>query len=319
MRTLFRRFAPWVTALAKAAGARKYPKISRVLPKCLGFGMVKYKSLIISLGLASAVLSSCGFSSTSETTTTTEAITTTTTIPAIQVAFSLTVPGLSVGDCFNNSANVIQIDCSELHDGQVIATDIRLDYTLIETAYASLWESDAEDKCAVNYKNFVGHEYKKDESRFKISLLLTDANSTLVSCTVVDQEGDKWAGTAENFVGSYEGVEIGDCFMFPTDINDAIVVSCTQPHEGEMFLKEKPVSITSKDAPYPTRNEWRDIAYGICDKPFLAYAGVSESDKTLSYSFIYPLEGDWGDVNQRTISCIATSYNGERLSYSVRR
>lgn len=266
-----------------------------------------------------ALLASCGFVSSADTTTTTTSTTTTTTLPAILSKFSQTIAGLSVEDCFNEGNPTIQVECSELHDGQVIATDVLLDYSLSNSDSQTLWEADAEDKCSDEYEAFVGHEYNSKEGRFRISLLLTEASSTRVSCTVINADGEKWAGSAKNFVGSYEGVSVGDCFMFPTAINDAVVVSCTEPHDGEMFLREKSTGITAKDAPYPTRSEWGDIAFRICEKPFYAYTGVAEDDETLSYSFTYPLENDWPDVKRRTISCIATSYTGERLSYSVKR
>jgi len=280
-----------------------------------------HKSLrsIFFIPTAAFLLTACGLGSTAETTTTTEAPTTTTSVPAILASFPLTAPGLSMGDCFNDGETAIQVECSDLHDGQVIATNIRLEYSLLETSYKSLWESDAEDKCAYEYKTFVGHEYKKGEGRFKISLLLNDGYSTTVACTVIDADGEKWAGTAKDFVGSYAGVKVGDCLIFPTDINDAIVVNCTEPHEGEMFLRDKFIGISTKDVPYPTRNEWGKIAYKICDNPFEAYTGVSVDNDSLSYSFIYPLEEDWLDVSGRTISCIATSASGERLSYAVRK
>jgi hypothetical protein len=274
---------------------------------------------ILFIPAAVFLLTSCGIGSTAETTTTTETPTTTTSVPAILKSFSLTVPGLSAGDCFDDGPSATQVDCNELHDGQVIATDIRLEYSLLETSYKSLWESDAEDKCAYEYKNFVGHEYKKGEGRFKISLLLSDGYSTNVACTVIGADGEKWAGSAKNFVGSYTGVDVGDCLMFPTDVNDAIVVNCSETHEGEMFLRDKFIGISTKDVPYPTRNEWRQLGFKICNAQFYAYTGVSEDDEILSYSFIYPLEQDWLDVSGRTISCIATSASGEQLSYSVRR
>ena len=274
---------------------------------------------ILLLPVAAFLLTACGIGSTAATTTTTEAPTTTTSVPAILSSFPLTVPGLSVGDCFDDGPSAVQVDCNELHDGQVIATDVRLEYSLLETSYKSLWESEAEDKCAYEYKNFVGHEYKKGEGRFKISLLLNDGYSTNVACTVIGADGKKWAGSAKNFVGSYAGVEVGDCLMFPTDINDAVVVNCSEMHEGEMFLRDKFIGISSKDVPYPTRNEWRQLGYKICDDQFFAYTGIPEDDETLSYSFIYPLEEDWLDVSGRTISCIATSASGERISFSVRK
>lgn len=265
------------------------------------------------------LLTACGLVSTAATTTTTEAPTTTTSVPPILTLFALTIPELSVGDCFNDSPSTIEVACDQLHDGQVIATNIRLDYSLLENNYKYLWESNAEDECAFKYKNFVGHSYKEEGRRFKISLLLNDVDSTTVACTVVSPDGQKWAGTAENFVGTYAGAKVGDCLMFPTDINDAIVTDCSEPHEGEMFLRNKSIGISTEDVRYPTRNEWRELGYNICEDEFLTYTGVSEDDEKLSYTFIYPLEKDWADVSSRTISCIATSAGGERLSYSVRK
>ena len=281
------------------------------MPKCL-------RSILL-IPTAAFLLTACGFGSTAATTTTTEAPTTTTSVPPILTSFALTTPDLSVGDCFNVVSSAIQVNCDQPHDGQVIATNIRLDYSLVENTYKSLWEANAEDKCAYKYNNFVGHNYKKGEGRFKISLLLNDIDSTTVACTVIGADGQKWVGTAENFIGAYPGVKVGDCLMFPTDINDAIVVKCSEPHEGEMFLRNKSIGISTKDAPYPTRNEWREIGYKICEDQYLAYTGVSEDDETLSYSFVYPLEKDWLDVSGRTMSCIATSASGERLSSSVRK
>jgi len=211
------------------------------------------------------------------------------------------------------------VDCVQLHDGQVIATNISLDYELSGTASANLWNADAEDKCSTEYKNFVGHEYNNTKGRFYISILLTDASSTTVSCTVINADGEKWAGSAKNFVGSYEGISVGDCLMFPTAVNDAQVINCSQPHEGEMFVEERSFGSTLKSAPYPTRSEWTEIGYRICYKQFLAYTGVSEDDEDLDYSSTYPVEKDWSNISRRTVSCFATSYTGELLSYSVRR
>lgn len=282
-----------------------------------------FRITLLTTGLA-VLLAACGIGLGNQTTTTTTSSTittssTTTTLPAILLAFSLTVPGLSVGDCFDEGSTAVQVDCVQLHDGQVIATNISLDFELSGTASANLWNADAEDKCSTEYKNFVGHKYNNTKGRFYISILLTDASSTTVSCTVVNADGEKWAGSAKNFVGSYEGISVGDCLMFPTDFDDARVVNCSQPHEGEMFVEERSTGLTLRSAPYPTRSEWRAIAFRICDKPFRAYTGVSEDDEDLDYSYTYPLEEDWFEINRRTVSCIATSYTGELLSYSVRR
>lgn len=274
-------------------------------------------TVVLSLALLS---SSCGGSSSNnDSTSSTIETTTTSTIAPIYSIFSESIPGLSVEDCFNSTPKTTQIDCDELHDGQVIATGVYLDSNLASTTQSSLWIADAEDKCKSSFKDFVGFEYNKEKGRFAISLLLEDPEIPTITCTVINSDGKKWAGTAKNFIGSYEGVSVGDCLMFPTAIDDAIVVSCSQPHEGEMFVLDKKIGITSATAPYPTETQWDDLAYKICEDPFFAYTGADPDDEVLSYSFIYPLEEHWEDIAERTISCIATSYNGEKLSYSVRK
>ena len=266
-------------------------------------------------------LAACGGSASVETTTTVKPSTTSTssTLPPHVATMGLTVPGLSKGDCYQSGSTVTQVDCEELHDGQVIQTGMALDSSLTLTEDVSLWQKDAEDKCSPSFKDFVGYTYDKEDGRFLIAPIIEDASTPTISCAVVDADGKKWAGTAENFIGSYESVRVGDCFLFPTNTNDAIVVNCTQPHDGEMFINDQKIGINSSNAPYPTEDEWDDIAFKICEKPFTAYTGKSVDDTDVSYSFTYPLQSDWYEVSQRTLSCVATSGDGRQLSYSLRK
>ena len=267
------------------------------------------------------LVAGCGASSTVDTTTTVESTTTSTssTLPPHVASLGLTVPGLSKGDCYQSGSTVTQVDCEQLHDGQVIELGISLDPSLTLSEDVSLWQKDAEDKCSASFKNFVGYTYDKEDGRFLIAPIVEDPAIPTISCAVVDADGKKWAGTAENFIGSYEGVDVGDCFLFPTNINDAIVVSCTQPHDGEMYINDQRIGITSTNAPYPTEDEWDDIAFRICEKPFTTYTGKSTDDDDVSYSFTYPLQEDWYEISQRTLSCIATSGDGRQLSFSLRK
>ena len=160
-----------------------------------------FRITLLATGLA-VLLVACGIGSSSQTTTTTtSSTTTTTTIPAVLSLFSSNVPGLSVGDCFDEGSVAVQVDCVQLHDGQVIATNISLDYELSGTASADLWNADAEDKCATAYKDFVGHEYSRVKGRFNISILITDTYSTTVSCTVVKLMARSGQGQPRTLLG----------------------------------------------------------------------------------------------------------------------
>jgi len=281
------------------------------------------KSVIRSFPIATLLflVTGCSSSGAADTTTTVKPTTTSTssTLPPHVASMGLTVPGLSKGDCYQSGSTVTQVDCEQLHDGQVIETGINLDFSLTVSEDLSLWQKDAEDKCATSFKDFVGYTYDKEDGRFLIAPIVENPATPTISCAVVDADGKKWAGTAANFIGSYESVSVGDCFLFPTNTNDAIVVNCTQPHDGEMFIKDQKIGITSSNAPYPTEDEWDDIAFRICEKPFTTYTGKSADDDDVSYSFTYPLQEDWYQSSQRTLSCIATSGDGQKLSFSLRK
>ena len=82
------------------------------------------KSLLLATGFG-LLMTACGAGSSVESTTTTlpatttsSTTTTTTTIPVVLSLFSLTAPGLSVGDCFDEDSTAVQVDCTQLHDGQ---------------------------------------------------------------------------------------------------------------------------------------------------------------------------------------------------------
>ncbi|MCG3770956.1 MAG: hypothetical protein JW384_02136 [Nitrosomonadaceae bacterium] len=283
------------------------------------------KSLLLAVALVVVVACSGSDAAPGTATSTTSTIaeetttSTTSTIAPILTVFDQAAAGLTVGDCFDARDIAVKVACESLHDGQVIATAVYLDSSLEETVQSALWIRDAEEKCSLPFKEFVGYDYNPEKGRFLISLLVEDASASLVTCTVLNSYGERWAGSAKNFVGSYQGVSVGDCFMFPTEINDAIVVDCAESHDGEMFLRDVNVGITRETSPYPSRGDWGDIANRICEKPFVRYTGASLDDEVLSYSYIYPLKSDWGDIKERTLSCIANSYSGEQLSYSVRK
>ena len=146
------------------------------------------------------------------------------------------------------------------------------------------------------------------------------SDGVYVSCTVEDANGDLWAGTAEAITGSYFGIEVGDCFDFPTATSNALEIDCNEPHEGEMYIVDELVLDEDPSAPYPTEDEWDEIATFICDGPFEDYTGYSTSDENvnLSYSYVFVLEEDWYDVASRQLSCVVVSYDGTLLEGSTR-
>lgn len=228
------------------------------------------------------------------------------------------------GDCYDVSDETVKLvsSCEELHLGEVFLSGARL-YIPAGEDDAEVWYDILLDACGSEFEAFTGDDPEDSSSRWLLWGLLEqqEDDETIVSCTVESADGELWAGTAENVVGSYSGIEVGDCFDFPTETLDARKVDCSVPHEGEMFIVDAPIFADNESAPYPTDEEWSDLATLICDKPFEDYTGYSPYDESvnISYSLIYTLEGDWYDVERRALTCAVVSYDGTLLEGSWRR
>jgi hypothetical protein len=123
----------------------------------------------------------------------------------------------------------------------------------------------------------------------------------------------KSSGTQLPQVGSYEGIDVAECFDFPT-VRAAVERSCDKPHDAEMFVTDAPVGLDAIDAPYPTRKQWQKFSATLCHQPFADYTGQPiEQTTELSMSLIFPLAADWADVSRRTLSCAIVSIDGTPL------
>jgi hypothetical protein len=210
-------------------------------------------------------------------------------------------------DCYNDEGDnaVIAMNCDDLHLGQIISTrnSVRVDPA---EADPEVWYEAAVKVCGNDFKQFTGDDSEDAESRWILWVLIEGdvSDGVYVSCTVEDANGDLWAGTAEAITGSYFGIEVGDCLDFPTATSNALEIDCNEPHEGEMYIVDELVLDDDPSAPFPTEDEWDEIAAFICDGPFEDYTGYSASDEdvNLSYSYVFVLEEDWYDVESRPVS-----------------
>ena len=110
--------------------------------------------------------------------------------------------------------------------------------------------------CSPEFETFTGSALDSEASDYDLAIVITSAPGarTVVSCAVVDKNGEQWAGTAENVSGSYRGIDVGDCFDYPTSTTDAVELACDQPHDAEMYLLDAALPAAQLDpaAPYPT-------------------------------------------------------------------
>lgn len=233
-------------------------------------------------------------------------------------AMSTATTPLGVRDCYTvaDNSDIDVIDCAALHDGQVFQADVvPSGVDPYETDGGKLFDS-AEIDCAAAFESFTGAALGSEEAAYTLGLVLTSAPgaSTVVACTVVDKDGAQWAGTAESISGSYRGIVVGDCFDYPTPTEDAVKLTCDQPHDAEMFVVDAPLGLDAADAPYPTTEQWQDLSSTICETPFTDYTGLAADAATdLSFIFVFPLAPDWSVVPERLMSCAIASNDGTKL------
>jgi len=226
-------------------------------------------------------------------------------------------------DCYDIEGDmaVVSQNCDALHHGQIISTGQLL---LVDPAAVDqeVFYVAAVEVCANDFRRFTGDDPENADSRWILRALIEGefSDGIYVSCTVEAANGDQWGGTAEEINGSYFGIEVGDCFNFPTTTSNALKIDCMDPHEGEMYIVDESVLDENASASYPTEEEWDAIATLICDGPFEEYTGYSASDESsaLSYTFVFVLEEDWYNVENRLLSCAVVLYDGTLLEGSIR-
>ena len=226
---------------------------------------------------------------------------------------------LAIGDCYDMGDFAQPIDCTELHDGQVISTNTLLDSSLLSSVDEDLWFEAIDESCIDNFESFTNTTYAYGDGPYVIDAIIKSESPLSIFCTVIGSDGEKWTGSAEYKIGSYEGVEYGDCFNFPTETEDAVVVRCTQPHDAEMFLVDVKLGITDVNALYPSKAEWSQIVDRICTSPFKKYTGKSIDDVGYTFELIFPIESDWPDASSRVASCAITSGTGADMVGSKRK
>jgi len=226
---------------------------------------------------------------------------------------------LAIGDCYDIGYFAQSIDCSELHDGQVISTNTLLDQSLLSSSDEDLWFEAIDESCIDYFESFTNVSYAYGDGPYVIDAIIKSTSPLMIHCTVISSDGEKWTGSAEIVVGSYDSVAFGDCFDPPTETEDAIVIPCSKPHYAEMFLVDAKIGLNDIYDPYPTEKEWDDIRDRICPGPFKKYTGKNIDDVDYSMAIIFPLESDWEDIASRTISCAITSGTGKNLVGSKRK
>jgi hypothetical protein len=244
-----------------------------------------------------------------------------TTIDVTHVPIPRAAAALPARACYDLGGDniAVVVDCAQLHDGQSVRADVVLAAVTPAEADAAQWINAARTACADDFTQFVGYRWDTANASFTLEAVFLAAGPPVhVACVAVRPRHEKWANTAEQAMGSYDGIRVGDCFNFPSQHGKAMKTSCDSPHQAEMFVRDAPVNADRPDAPYPTRQEWQRIAQPVCEGAFQAFTGGGvDGAPDLGYSIIFPPEAAWHDPTQRRLSCAVTRRDGALLTASV--
>lgn len=260
--------------------------------------------------------------------TTSSSSSTSTTISAdlsfVAEMFPIADDSLEVRDCYDKGYYAQLVDCESPHDGQIIGRVV-LDKSLLLVREKEVWLTAIDNQCAYAFEEFRNDEphsrdgQNPDSSSFILDAIVLPVNLLQIYCTVVLRNGATWTGSAEIAIGLYSDVEVGDCFNPPTQIDDAEVVPCSEPHYAEMFLKDAPIGLNDELDPYPSDSEWEEIQVRLCLEPFRQYTGKRYQDVAYSFALIFPVKTNWKDLAARTVSCAITSGTGQQWVGSKRK
>jgi hypothetical protein len=111
-------------------------------------------------------------------------------------------------------------------------------------------------------------------------------------------------------------LRVGDCFSLKDssadEIDDVTAVTCTEPHEYEMFFVG-----SMPDGQYPSQEELDAYVDANCKPAFYAYVGKLYAASDLDIFTLFPSNEGWGDGDHE-VSCAAYHPRVPTLRNSVK-
>ena len=78
----------------------------------------------------------------------------------------------AIGDCYDIEDFAQPIDCSKLHDGQVISTNTLLDSSLLSSSDEDLWYAEIDESCIDTFESFPNIPYSHADGPYVIDAII---------------------------------------------------------------------------------------------------------------------------------------------------
>lgn len=119
-------------------------------------------------------------------------------------------------------------------------------------------------------------------------------------------------GVQEGLQSAVPSIAIGECTDLETPsseggdtVNEIVKVDCSQAHLWEAYAEE-----TMDDESYPGEQVAADRADTFCYDQFETYVGISYDESVYELVTLYPVEGSWTLLGDRTITCLVGDPQG---------
>lgn len=106
---------------------------------------------------------------------------------------------------------------------------------------------------------------------------------------------------------TFAELEVGQCLPFiewEDEVFELPIVPCDQPHTDEVYE-----IFDAPDGDFPGDDQLQSVASERCETAFGEFVGTPYADSVLDMYWFVPTEASWKRMDDRTIQCIAFSYD----------
>jgi hypothetical protein len=148
----------------------------------------------------------------------------------------------------------------------------------------------------------------------RVSLILAAGGLLLAACSS-DGKGTKDKNVLEL------SDKVGTCLLvgdkIATEISSLPTIDCAKEHTHEIYGTI--VLTDDQFKVYPGTDALGAVAQRECTRQFEPYVGSGPRDTSLFYSWLLPTLGSWNDHDDRTILCVAGTFDNSMLTGTIKQ
>lgn len=112
--------------------------------------------------------------------------------------------------------------------------------------------------------------------------------------------------TAAATRGPFE-IKTGDCLDSLTQgtTGQVVLVPCSSPHYWQAYL-----TTSMSPGSYPGQSRIIEVGNQVCISAFTSFVGIPPTKSKYQFTFLYPNQDTWENVDDRAITCVVGKETG---------